>query len=326
MAKLDIIIPHYREPVSIMDPMLGILKLQRNVDFNDFRVLVINDGEDIEMPDDFGADCPFEVEVISIPHAGVSAVRNKGMEYSKAEWVMFCDADDAFLTTISIMTFMRYMTEDKVCVCSAFYEESRIWENGNVRMNLVWHAGKDWIFVHGKAFRRQWLIDNRIFFRDDITTHEDAYFIALTKYHLAKRDAVYINIPLYLWQCNPVSVTRVHRNFVLDTYGQLCRKNSALVEELLFRGMAKPANAIVCRTVTDSYYRFKSDWWDIPENKEKIADAERWVAWFLRKHADRYFGSSERLRYIRVPEEDKNAYVEWLEHIVKDVVPHGEEA
>ena len=38
MAKLDIIVPHYKEDIALMQPMLDILRLQRNVDFNDFRI------------------------------------------------------------------------------------------------------------------------------------------------------------------------------------------------------------------------------------------------------------------------------------------------
>ena len=38
MPKLDIIIPHYTEDLALMTPMLEILKIQRNVNFDDFQV------------------------------------------------------------------------------------------------------------------------------------------------------------------------------------------------------------------------------------------------------------------------------------------------
>lgn len=38
MAKLDIIIPHYKEDIALMAPMMDILRIQRNVKFTDFRV------------------------------------------------------------------------------------------------------------------------------------------------------------------------------------------------------------------------------------------------------------------------------------------------
>ena len=83
MSKLDIIIPHYHEPASMLDPMFAMLKLQRNVLMTDFRVMIINDGEECALPEDFGRDMPFEVKVRTIPHSGVSAARNAGLDASQ---------------------------------------------------------------------------------------------------------------------------------------------------------------------------------------------------------------------------------------------------
>lgn len=282
MAKLDIIIPHYHEDIHLMDQMFSILRIQRNVKWTDFRVLIVCDGEDVELPRGFGIDEPFEVASITVPHGGISAARNAGLDYSQAEWIMFCDSDDAFLMTTSLQTFLRYMTDDKVAVFSAFFEESPSHVDGHIR--LLWHNGMDYIFIHGKAFRRSWLKDNHIRFNDDVQLHEDAFFIALAKYHLNDKDVVYIKDPLYLWQHNIQSVTRRCKNFVLETYDQLCKKNSALVEELLRRGMFVPAKGIVCRTITDAYCRLHAKHWNTPDNKELIQDAEDSVALFLKRY------------------------------------------
>lgn len=231
MAKLDLIIPHYKEDVHLMDQMFGILKLQRNVQWTDFRVVIVLDGEDITLPEGFGDDMPFEVVSVPTKHGGISAARNAGLDFSNADWIMFCDSDDAFMTTTALQTYLRYMTEDKVMVASAFFEEAPSKEDG--RILLLWHGGRDYIFVHGKAFRRSWLNDNNIRFNNNLQLHEDAYFIAMTQYLVSKKNAVYIKDPLYLWQYNKKSVTRSHENFVLQTYDQLCKKNAALTDELL---------------------------------------------------------------------------------------------
>ena len=84
VAKLDLIVPHYTEDIHLMDQMFGILRLQRNVDWRDFRVLIVCDGYDIEMPDDFGASEPFDVEVVWKEHSGISATRNFGLDHSNA--------------------------------------------------------------------------------------------------------------------------------------------------------------------------------------------------------------------------------------------------
>ena len=279
MAKLDLIVPHYTEDIHLMDPMLGILKLQRNVKWTDFRVLIVCDGEDIELPEGFGADCPFEISSIKIPHGGISAARNAGLFYSQADWVMFCDSDDAFLTTTAISTFLRYANDHKAMVASQFLEEAPSRTDGH--MMLLWHSGKDYIFVHGKMFNRKWLLDNRISFNNDVQLHEDSFFIAMARYHLNDKDIVWIKDMLYLWQYNPKSVTRLHENFVLDTYDLLLKKNSALAEELMRRGMFVPAKGIICRSITDAYCRLNSKSWNKPGNERLIADAEDAVSLFL---------------------------------------------
>ena len=282
MAKLDIIVPHYTEDIALFEPMVNILKLQRNIKFTDFRVLIVCDGEEAALPEGYGKDLPFRVDSITIPHEGISAARNAGLDASDADWVMFCDSDDAFLSTTSLQTYFRYATKNKAMVASAFFEEAPSREDGH--MMLLWHDGKDYVFVHGKMFNRKWLKNNNIRFNNDVKLHEDCYFVALAKYHLDKKDVTYIKDPLYLWQFNAKSVTRLHYNFVLQTYDQLCKKNSALVDEFMRRGMFVPAKGIVCRTITDAYCRLNSKSWNTPENAELIKDAEDCVALFLKKY------------------------------------------
>ena len=290
MPRLDLIVPHYTEPIELMQPMMDILRLQRNVDFGTFRVLVVCDGEDIKLPAGYGDDMPFEVASITIPHGGISAARNAGMDASRAEWIMFCDSDDAFLTTVSLQTFYKFMDPKKAMVASAFMEETLRGE----KPMLLWHDGKDHIFVHGKMFRRQWLVDNNIRFNDKLILHEDSYFIAFARFLLGDNDVTFIKDAMYLWQWNPNSVTRRQPNFVLSTYEYLCQKNSAMVDELLRRGMYVQAKAIVCRTVTDAWNNFQRKSWNKPGNEALIADAEDCVALFYQRYKYIFDGSGER--------------------------------
>ena len=244
------------------------------------------------MPDGFTEGYPFKINVVNIPHGGISAARNAGLKYSDSEWIMYCDSDDAFLCTTSLQTFFRYMTEDKVLVTSAFFEEAPSYEDG--RIVLLWHDGRDYIFVHGKAFRRDWLLKNKIKFHDELKLHEDTYFVAMAKYLAAEQNVVTIRDPLYLWQYNKVSVSRSYDNFVLETYDQLLKKNAALTDELLRRGMFVQAKGIVCRSITDAYCRLHSKKWNTQKNAELIKDAEDSVAIFLKKYGYIYRGSDPR--------------------------------
>ena len=280
------------------------------------------------MPEGFGADCPFAIKQVQIPHGGISAARNAGLHASQAEWIMFCDSDDAFMWTTSLQTYFRYMTEDKVMVTSAFFEEAPSYEDG--RILLLWHDGRDYIFVHGKVFRREWLLKNKIGFNNDLQLHEDTYFIAMAKYLAAEQNTVYIHDPLYLWQYNKKSVSRSYDNFVLETYDQLLKKNAALSEELLRRGMFVEAKGIICRSITDAYCRLNSTKWNTPENRELIQDAEDCVALFLKKYYYIYKGCDRRfwepglnsLRNVLIERNDFNEaavppYEEWVERLLK---------
>ena len=331
MAKLDIIIPHWKEDEWLMKPMFDILKLQRNVLWSDFRVMIVMDGEDIELSEEFKEylnTCPFTVTWFNAPHGGISATRNAGLDASNADWVMWCDSDDAFCSTFSLMTYLKYAKPNKAMVASAFFEEAPAQNDGH--MMLLWHSGKDYIFIHGKMFNRKWLLENNVRFNKDVPLHEDAYCIAMARYLISDKDAVYIKDPLYLWQYNPKSVTRMHKNFVLDTYDLLCLKNSALTEELLRRGMYVEAKGIVCRTITDAYCRLNSKSWNTPENKELIQDAEDSVALFLKKYDYIFKNAGEKTintglndlrealkKYNDFDEETTIPFEEWVENLRK---------
>ena len=208
MAKLDIIVPHYKEDIRLMDPMLGILKLQRNVAWDSFRVVVVCDGMDIEMPAGWGSDLPFTVAIHRVPHGGISAARNAGLDFSDAEWVCFCDSDDAFLTTNSLWALMDAMRDGINMITSEFYGET-VNEHGTL-VNLSEFNGTDSVFVHGKVFRRQWLVDNNIRFDDELILHEDTYFITLAEFMCGESELKIVKFPTYLWQHNSKSVTRLY--------------------------------------------------------------------------------------------------------------------
>ena len=296
MPKLELIIPHYKEDEWSMRQMFDILRIQRNVNFDDFGVLIVLDGDDITLSDEFVkyvSDCPFNVRWINVPHGGVSAARNAGLDASKAEWIMWCDSDDAFLSTVSISVFLRFAKPDKALVTSAFFEEAPALDGSGIV--LLFHNGKDYIFVHGKMFRRQWLLDNNVRFNPELRLHEDTYCIAMARSLLSDKDTVYIKDPLYLWQYNKTSVSRSYTNFVLETYDDLIKKNSALANEFLRRGMFVQAKGIVCRTITDEYCRLNCKSWNKPGNEELLRDAEDCVSAFLKTYDYIFKGSGEKV-------------------------------
>ncbi len=94
--KLQILVPQYDETDEVVKPLLDSLAIQQNVDFNEFGVIICNDGSETFLTEDFLNSYPFKIEYYKEPHRGVSGTRNACLDYSTADYVMFCDADDMF--------------------------------------------------------------------------------------------------------------------------------------------------------------------------------------------------------------------------------------
>ena len=114
--KLDIIIPHYREPWSTCKYLFDSIALQRGIHFDDIRVIVVNDGDNILFGSMENAmlklsTYPFTVDYIVKEHGGVSAARNCGLDGSNADYVMFCDIDDGFLSNCGLHLVFNAMKE-----------------------------------------------------------------------------------------------------------------------------------------------------------------------------------------------------------------------
>ena len=111
-----------------------MLALQRNIDFNDVGVILINDGEESRLPDELFKDYPYRVDNATIPHGGVSVARNTGIRLSKADWVMVCDFDDQICSTFGLqLLFSAIQEDDKDMYWSHFLEEV-VMDDGTVKL------------------------------------------------------------------------------------------------------------------------------------------------------------------------------------------------
>lgn len=280
------IITHYKEPWDVGKPAFDMLSLQRMVNWDDVGIILVNDGEGNELPAECFEGYPFTVCQMSIPKGGVSRARNAGLDVSKADWVMFCDFDDTFSSIYGLYLIFCAMAEDKYdTLWSQFTEETQDKEG---RLVLVPH-GRDYVFVHGKAHRRQFLVDNNLRFHDKLTIHEDCYFNTMVQV-VAENDRIgSIQTPFYVWKWNGNSVVRKDNDddYILSTYDHLIRQKIALTEEFIKRGMAKETLMIVAKTVIDCYYDFQQSTWRVAD-KARIHKAENWFASYLKRYAEFY--------------------------------------
>ena len=174
---LDIIVPHYKEPWARCQYLFDSIAMQRGVRTDEFRVILVNDGSDVVFDQETLNRYPFKIDSILKSHEGVSAARNAGLDHSDAEYVMFCDDDDGFLSNYGLYMVFSAIAEGFDLLVSNFIEETLAPKDNTLA--IVGHD-QDLTFMHGKVYRRQFLLDNDLRFDPSMTLHEDGYFNMLT--------------------------------------------------------------------------------------------------------------------------------------------------
>ena len=279
--KLQILIPQYKETDEIVKPLLDSIALQQNVPFDEIGVIICNDGSDVFLSDELMNSYPFIVEYHKEPHRGVSAIRNACLDYSVADYIMFCDADDMFMNVCGLYIIFREMVNGFDSLVSFFMEESR---HPETKEPIYINHEMDSTFVHGKVHRRQYLIDNHIRWNDSLTIHEDSFFNILCQ-NLSP-NVKYCSMPFYLWKWRDESVCRHDPKYILKTYNNMLDSNDALIGEFLSRGMMDKAMFYTVFMIFDAYYTMnKPDWINQDNQKYRKKTEKRFKEYFI-KHED----------------------------------------
>ena len=278
--KFDILIPHYKESVEEVEPLLDSIAIQQNVNMDDIRAIICHDGD--ESPNlTFSRDYPFTIKQIRQEHKGVSAARNSALDASDADYVMFCDADDMFYNACGLWILFREMEQGFDSLVSQFIEESRL--PGTKEVTYINHD-MDSTFVHGKVHRRGYLIDKSIRWNEKLTIHEDSYFNILCQ-NLGE-NVKYCQTPFYLWKWRDESVCRHDPKYILKTYKNMLDSNDALIDEFIRRGRTDKAMFYCAMMVFDAYYTMNKPEWVNQENKEYRDSTERRFSDYFLKHED----------------------------------------
>ena len=263
--RLQILVPHYKETDDIIKPLLDSIEVQQNIDLrNDIGVIIVNDGTDVRISQELLNRYSFPIEYHLAEHGGVSATRNKCLDYATADYVMFCDADDMFFNACGMYIIFREIENGGFdSLTSAFVEEVHIPQTNEV---FYLNHDIDSTFVHGKVHRRQFLIDNNIRWNEKLTIHEDSYFNCLCQ-RLAQ-ELKYSQTAFYLWKWRDASVCRHDPKYILKTYNNMLDSNDALVTQFLDRGNTYDATFYAVSMIYDAYFTMNKDEWLNQENKE----------------------------------------------------------
>lgn len=275
--KLDILVPQYKEDEKVIKPLLDSIAVQQNIDFDEIGVIIVNDGTDVHLSEEFLKSYPFEIEYYFNEHKGVSATRNACLDHSKADYVMFCDIDDMFCDVCGLFLIFNEInhydenTKQKGfdTLTSVFREEGRHPETKEIiYINRGQAPQIDSTFVHGKVHNRKFLINNNIRWNDSLTIHEDSYFNCLCQKLANPMRAKYCPMPFYLWKWRDESVCRHDPKYILKTMPNMLASNTALVEQFIERGRMEDAQFFATSMIFDCYYQINCKQWLEKENAD----------------------------------------------------------
>lgn len=247
-----------------------MLSLQRGVDWSQIRITLVHDGTE-EFPAEYFAGFPFAVNQVSIQHGGIAKARNWCIDHSEATWIKWCDFDDTFAGIYSLQHVMSALDNDGF---DLLWFELLVDDHGKVHNRTE----RDPVFVHNKVFRREFLLEKDIRFKEDLTWCEDSAFMALIEMDINHQRIGKIKapMPIYLYIVRDGSLCN-RPEIKFANLKSFFKRHCYVADEMLKRGMTESYNTMCVRVLADSYYTIVKDP-DIQEDRSEF-EAEVW-AWY----------------------------------------------
>lgn len=293
MKKLSFLVPHYNEDESVIKPLLDSIAFQQNIDLNDIEVVICDDGPDAyNLSPEFLGSYHYDIHYHKEPKGGVSQMRNKAFEYSTGEYVMWCDCDDQLYHCLAIWFILKETTTPMevpingvpttVTGFDAFYsvflEEGRNPQTGET----YFIDRKDGFqFVHGKVFKKEFLVRNDIHFFPECTIHEDN--VLNLQVSACTQNIKWCPVPFYLWKWRDASVCRRDPLYLKKTYPDLIKSSNYSLEWLIGKSKFDKAREVVTSIVYDCYYSMCHHSWKSIETKEYRDGAEKCFSDYFKK-------------------------------------------
>lgn len=217
--KITLIVPIYNT-LKFLGRCLNSIK---NQTFKDFEVILVNDGS----PDDSELFCKEFIKsdsrfiLKSKQNGGLASTRNYGMKYAKGDYIGFIDSDDyisldycmtlynkAKKYDVDILDFgLTYIKDNIETKRFSAFSKNKLIFNEDILEYLKHTSSNKILWYVNKFFRRKFLEENNIDFDGNILFGDDSIFNLKCFYNA--KFLYSIDIPLYYYVYNPMSITQV---------------------------------------------------------------------------------------------------------------------
>ena len=205
---LSIIIPVYNVEPYIEKCLKSCIQ-QKGISFDDFEIVIINDGTKDKSMDIIQSilnsnETVTNVKIITQENAGLSAARNTGIKHAKGEYLWFVDSDD-WIDDNSLQCIVDELKKEEIDILQMpyklIYENNRPQEIEKVKEINHPVSGRECMkmtrfpnLTQSRIYKRDFLKNNNLWFTPGIL-HEDAEFKPRAIWSANKIKT--LNIPFY---------------------------------------------------------------------------------------------------------------------------------
>ena len=180
-VRFSVVIPAYNSSAFIEDAVNSIKKQS----YDSWELIIVENGS-TDNTYELASTLSDGIRIrVFQSEKGVSNARNKGIEESQGEWMVFLDADDKLLPD-ALKDYNEAISEESDIIVGK-YEHSNLSEVSKV-VNDTDVKKKEYLQeclldptqkcnIHGVAFRREYLDEHGIRFEADLTHAEDSEFL-----------------------------------------------------------------------------------------------------------------------------------------------------
>ena len=225
--------------ISVIVPIYNVEKYLENClksiveqTYRDFELIVVDDGssdKSVDIANNYLKDKDIKWSLIKKENGGQSSARNAGLRAAKGELISYIDSDDV-ISPEFLSELVKVLKDDcDFSFCGFEYiktqnidkrsekKESRIYQKDELLIDFLKRTVS--FVVPSMLFRKEFLIDNNLFFEESIRFSEDQAFIWDVLLHCQK--AVYVSSKMYGYFLRERSImTGSPYQRVVDSYNE----------------------------------------------------------------------------------------------------------
>ena len=235
--KISVIIPVYKVEKYLEECIESVLKQT----YKEIEIILVDDGSPDSCPQicDRYAETDTRVQVIHKKNGGLSSARNTGIEYATGEYILFLDSDDYWDSTTALYNLVQDIEEDidiLIFRYKKFIEsfkktiyplpdinekQMELLKSKEDTLKFMLERGLFIASACNKLVSRQFLVENKIMFREGVTS-EDIEWCA--KLLIKSKKIQYVNDCFYVYRerANSITTTMTKKNLI-DLQGNIIR-------------------------------------------------------------------------------------------------------